>query len=162
MTAGTLLAGLALALGLADTAGAADSTPFRGKGMWIWYVSASAHGSYSRIARKAHRHHIATIYVKSSDGSSAWQQFSPGLVSFMHRRGLRVCAWQYVYGTYPASEASRGAEAVDKGADCLVIDAEAEYERDSIHHRYGHADRYVDTLRARIGRHFPVALAGFP
>jgi hypothetical protein len=151
----------AAAAGGGTTAGRATH-PFHGNGMWIWYVSASAHGKYSRIARKAHRHHIRTIYVKSSDGSSAWQQFTPNLISFMHRRGIRVCAWQYVYGTYPAQEASRGAEAIHKGADCLVIDAESEYERYSLHHRYGHADRYIDRLRSHIGRRFPVALAGFP
>jgi hypothetical protein len=46
---------------------------------------------------------------------------------------------------------------VHKGADCLVIDAEAEYEG-----RYGAADTYVDKLRRSIGRHFPTALASFP
>ncbi len=44
-----------------------------------------------------------------------------------------------------------------KGADCFVIDAEADYEG-----KYAAADRYVRALRARVGATFPVALAGFP
>jgi hypothetical protein len=68
-----------------------------------------------------------------------------------------VCAWQFVYGSRPGAEARRGAEAVRKGADCLVIDAESSYEG-----RYAAADRYVDKLRRRIGSRFPTALTSFP
>ena len=125
--------------------------------MWIWYVSRSSGGDLARIARKAHRHGIETVYIKSSDGSSAWSQFTRGLVSYLHARGLRVCAWQFVYGIHPGAEARRGAEAVRKGADCLVIDAESTYEG-----RYAAADNYVDKLRRKIGASFPTALTSFP
>jgi hypothetical protein len=162
IAAGTLLCAAVLAPATAPAASTAPlekahQNPLRGNGMWIWYVSQSAGGGYSRIAREANAHRIGTIYVKSSDGSSAWSQFTHRLVSFMHQHGLRVCAWQYVYGTYPGREARRGAEAVRKGADCLIIDAESEYEG-----RYAAASRYIHALRDRIGRHFPVSLAGFP
>jgi hypothetical protein len=43
------------------------------------------------------------------------------------------------------------------GADCLVIDAEAEYEG-----RYIAAQTYIHRLRALIGYGYPLALAGFP
>jgi len=125
--------------------------------MWIWYVRRSSGGQVKRIARKAKRHGIKVLYIKSSDGSIEWDQFSRGLVRKLHRRHLRVCAWQYVYGKRPVAEARRGAQAVRKGADCLVIDAEAEYEG-----HYRAADRYVDKLRRRIGRRFPTALSTFP
>jgi hypothetical protein len=125
--------------------------------MWIWYVSRSSGGDLDRIARKARRHGIETAYIKSSDGSSSWSQFTRSLVSYLHARGLRVCAWQFVYGARPGAEARRGAEAVRKGADCLVIDAESSYEG-----RYAAADRYVDKLRRRIGGRFPTALTSFP
>lgn len=131
--------------------------PYRGDGMWIWYVSRSSGGDLDRIARKARRHGIETVYIKSSDGSSSWSQFTRRLVSSLHARGLRVCGWQFVYGFRPGAEARRGAEAVRKGADCLVIDAESSYEG-----RYAAADRYVDKLRRRIGRRFPTALTSFP
>jgi putative peptidoglycan binding protein len=131
--------------------------PYRGDGMWIWYVSRSSGGDLAKIARKANRRGIETVYIKSSDGSSSWSQFTRGLVSYLHARGLRVCAWQFVYGTHPGAEARRGAEAVRKGADCLVIDAESTYEG-----RYGAADAYVDKLRHKIGASFPTALTSFP
>jgi hypothetical protein len=134
-----------------------SANPYRGNGMWIWYVSRSSGGDLRRIARKARRHRVRTVYIKSSDGGDAWSQFSRQLVSFLHARGLRVCAWQFVYGRHPTAEALRGAEAVRKGADCLVIDAESHYEG-----RYAAADRYVDKLRRRIGARFPTALASFP
>ena len=136
---------------------ARSPSPYRGDGMWIWYVSRSSGGDLSRIARKARRHGIETLYIKSSDGRSSWSQFTRGLISDLHARGLRVCGWQFVYGIHPAGEARRGAEAVRKGADCLVIDAESSYEG-----RYGAADVYVDKLRRKIGRRFPLALTSFP
>ena len=136
---------------------ARSANPYRGDGMWIWYVSRSSGGDLARIARKARRHGIETVYIKSSDGASSWSQFTRGLVSYLHARGLRVCAWQFVYGIHPGAEARRGAEAVRKGADCLVIDAESNYEG-----RYAAADNYVDKLRRRIGRRFPTALTSFP
>ena len=75
----------------------------------------------------------------------------------LHANGLKVCAWQYVYGTNPAGEANLGAQAVANGADCLVIDAEAEYEG-----HYGAAQTYITDLRAKIGPSYPLGLASFP
>jgi hypothetical protein len=75
----------------------------------------------------------------------------------LHRGGLSVCAWQFVYGDRPLAEARVAAHAVAKGADCFVIDAEGEYEG-----KYAAADLYVHALRARVGASFPVSLAGFP
>jgi Putative peptidoglycan binding domain len=168
IAAGLIVAALVIPAGAAAAGGGTGGTghggnggkshnPFRGDGMWIWYVNKSSGGKLSKIARKAKRHGIRTLYIKSSDGTDAWSQFTPGLVRHFHRKGLRVCAWQYVYGGHPKAEAKRGAAAVRDGADCLVIDAEAEYEG-----RYGAADTYVDKLRHSIGRHFPTALSSFP
>lgn len=141
---------------LALATGASAGTPLDGSGMWIWYVSHSG-GSAKAIAEQAHKHHVRTVLIKSSDGAGSWSQFTPTLVSNLHRRGMRVCAWQFVYGTSPVAEARRGAEAVADGADCLVIDAESSYEG-----RYPSADRYVRELRHRIGHRYPLALATFP
>jgi len=152
--------GAAAAGGGTGTAGggsAGSATPYRDDGMWIWYVSKSAGGNPTRIARKARRHGIETVYIKSSDGSTAWSQFTPALVAALHASGLRVCAWQFVYGVYPGAEARRGAEAVSEGADCLVVDAESTYEG-----RYAAADAFVDKLRRKIEGSFPTALTSFP
>jgi peptidoglycan hydrolase-like protein with peptidoglycan-binding domain len=138
--------------------GAVSGSPFDGQGMWIWYVNKSNSGNVTSIVAQAHTAGVSTLFVKSSDGSSNyWSQFSAQLVAELHANGLKVCAWQYVYGTNPAGEANLGAEAVANGADCLVIDAEAEYEG-----HYAAAQTYIDDLRAKIGTAFPLALASFP
>jgi peptidoglycan hydrolase-like protein with peptidoglycan-binding domain len=133
-------------------------TGFEGQGMWIWYVGQSNGGNVASIVAQAHAAGLSTVFVKSSDGpSNYWSQFSPQLVAELHANGLKVCAWQYVYGTNPAGEASLGAEAAANGADCLVIDAESEYEG-----RYGAAQTYIAELRAKVGPNYPVGLASFP
>jgi len=137
---------------------APSGTAFDGQGMWIWYVSQSSGGNVAAIVAQAHAAAVSTVFVKSSDGSTNyWSQFSPELVSQLHAAGLHVCAWQYVYGTNPTGEANLGARAAASGADCLVIDAEAEYEK-----RYGSAQTYISALRAKIGPTYPLGLASFP
>jgi peptidoglycan hydrolase-like protein with peptidoglycan-binding domain len=137
---------------------ATTGSPFDGQGMWIWYVSRSDGGDVAQIVAQAHAAGVGTLYIKSSDGSTNyWSQFSPELVAQLHAGGLKVCAWQYVYGSNPAGEAELGARAVANGADCLVIDAEAEYEG-----RYGAAQTYIADLRAKIGPSYPLGLASFP
>jgi hypothetical protein len=139
-------------------AGGASTSAFEGQGMWIWYVNKSSGGTLAAIVAQAHAAGVSTVFVKSSDGSSNyWTQFSPQLVAELHANGLKVCGWQYVYGSNPAGEASLGAEAVANGADCLVIDAESEYEG-----KYAAAQTYITDLRAKVGPSYPVALASFP
>ncbi len=139
-------------------AGGAGASPLEGQGMWIWYIEHSDGGSVPAIIAQAHADGVTTVFVKSSDGSSNyWSQFSPQLVAELHAGGLKVCAWQYVYGSNPAGEANLGAEAVANGADCLVIDAESEYEG-----KYAAAQTYITDLRAKIGAAYPLALASFP
>ena len=133
-------------------------TPFEAQGMWIWYVSKSDGGSVASIVAQAHAADVSTLYIKSSDGSTNyWSQFSPQLVAELHAGGLKVCAWQFVYGSNPVGEAELGARAVANGAECLVIDAESEYEG-----RYAAAQTYIDDLRAKIGPTYPLGLASFP
>jgi hypothetical protein len=136
---------------------AASGNPFAVRGMWIWYVSMSDGGKLSAIISRAHRYGIKTLMIKSGDGTGAWSQFTPKLVATLHANGLKVCGWQYVYGNAPATEAHVGAAAAKAGADCLLIDAEGEYEG-----RYVQAQRYITTLRKLVGTRFPLALAGFP
>ena len=136
---------------------ASGDTPFDRQGMWIWYVDRSDGGNVQRILARARRAEIGTLYIKAGDAGHVWGQFSRSLVGALQRGGLDVCAWQFVYGDNPVGEARVGAAAVRKGADCLVIDAEADYEG-----KYAAADRYVRALRARIGEGFPLSLAGFP
>ncbi len=145
-----------VAAGTMVGAAGASAGPLSQDGMWIWYVSESG-GSAGAIAKKAKNHGMRLVLIKSADGRSDWSQFTPDLVRGLHRRGMKVCAWQFVYGTYPLGEARRGAEAERIGADCLVIDAEANYEG-----RYAAADRYVGALRKRVGPDYPVGFTSFP
>jgi Putative peptidoglycan binding domain len=131
--------------------------PLTGNGMWIWYVSRSSRGKPGKIAKKARRHGIETVLIKSGDGTRYWSQFSSGLVSALKRRGLNVCAWQFLYGRKSAKEARVGAAAVSRGADCLILDVEGHYEG-----RYPQASTYMTTLRSLIGAEYPVGLTSFP
>ncbi len=133
------------------------ATPFDRQGMWIWYIDRSEGGDVAQIIARADRAGIGTLYIKAGDAGHVWSQFNRALVGALHAGGLDVCAWQFVYGERPVAEAKVGAAAVRRGADCLVIDAEGQYEG-----RYAAADRYVRALRARIGTSFPLSLAGFP
>jgi peptidoglycan hydrolase-like protein with peptidoglycan-binding domain len=133
------------------------ANPLVGRAMWIWELPAANGGDVASIIASAHRYGVGTLLIKSSDGTDLWSQFTPGLVSALHASGIRVCAWQYVYGTHPITEAYMGAAAVRAGADCLIIDAESEYEG-----KYISAQSYIQRLRSLVGAAFPVALAGFP
>jgi hypothetical protein len=131
---------------------------FKGNGMWIWELPRTEGGDIAAIAARAHAAGMTTVFVKSSDGpANRWAQFNPGLVQALHANGLRVCAWQFVYGNDPLAEASLGVDAVADGADCLVIDAESQYEG-----KYAAAQQYIGALRATLGPTYPIGLTSFP
>jgi hypothetical protein len=150
-------AAAATGAGGVDGAPGVAKTPFDRQGMWVWYVERSHGGSVPAIVAQAKRARVGTVYVKAGDGGTVWSQFSRGLVRTLHRGGLSVCAWQFVYGDRPVAEARVAAGSVAKGADCFAIDAEGAYEG-----KYAAADLYIRRLRARIGKRFPVSLAAFP
>jgi peptidoglycan hydrolase-like protein with peptidoglycan-binding domain len=134
-----------------------SGTVFDGSGMWIWYVGKSDGGDLDAIAARANAQGVKTVFIKSGDGATYWSQFSPLVVGGLKQRGLNVCAWQFVYGKVPTDEADAGARAVQSGAQCLVIDAESDYEG-----RYAAAKTYMTRLRSQIPPSFPVALTSFP
>jgi peptidoglycan hydrolase-like protein with peptidoglycan-binding domain len=139
------------------SAAAPHRTAFDGDGMWIWYVNQSNGGSVNSIAKRAHAAGIETLFIKAGDGRKAWSQFNKSLVNKLHAKGLHVCAWQYVYGRNPATEAKVGAYAKRQGAECFVIDAEAEVEG-----HYAAASTYMRKLRAEVGKSYPIGVAPFP
>lgn len=130
---------------------------FERPGMWIWYLSSSHGGRYAKIIAQARKAGIGTLYIKSADGRNVWSQFTRSMIRRFQRAGLKVCGWHYVYGDHPAAEARASAVAARRGADCFVIDAEAQYEG-----KYASADRYMRTLRRLVGPKYPIALTGFP
>ena len=134
-----------------------QANPLSGRAMWIWELPYADGGNLGSIIATAHRYGVSTLIIKSSDGTSLWSQFNSSLVATLHANGLRVCAWQYVYGSHPVTEAYLGTDAVRDGADCLLIDAESEYEG-----KYVAAQTYITQLRTLVGARYPLALAGFP
>jgi len=131
---------------------------FRGHGMWIWELGRSDGGDPAAIAARARAAGLATVFIKSSDGPrSRWAQFSPAVVATLKAQGLRVCAWQFVYGNDPAGEAALGVDAIADGAECLVIDAEGAYSG-----KYAQAAEYMGALRAAVGPAYPIGFTSFP
>jgi hypothetical protein len=134
-----------------------SGTALDGTGMWIWVLGRTEGGDLGAIAARAQAYGVRTVFLKSSDAATSWAQFSSQNVATLKSAGLHVCAWQYVYGNNPQGEAAAGVRAVQNGAECLVIDAESEYEG-----KYRQAQTYLQALRAGIGAGYPLAFAGFP
>jgi hypothetical protein len=130
---------------------------FAGPGMWVWEVPRTEGGNLDKIIARARATGMQTLYVKAADGANTWAQFTPALVQRLHAAGLRVCGWQFVYGSEAAKEAAAAITAIQRGADCFVIDAESRYEG-----RYAAAASYVTKLRAAVGASYPLALTSFP
>lgn len=130
---------------------------FAGNGMWVWYVKQSDGGDLDAIAARAKAAGVTTLFVKSADKGTVWSQFDTQLVADLHERGLKACAWQYVYGADPVAEAKAAAASIAAGADCFVIDAETEYEG-----RYSAAQTYMTALREAAGPNYPIGLTSFP
>jgi hypothetical protein len=149
----------ASALAAAVPGAAPARSTFDQNGMWIWEMNKSSGGSTNAIISKARQHHVKTVFVKSGDARSSppyWAQF-PQSVGALKAGGLRVCAWQYVYGDHPKDEAKISLKAIRDGADCFVIDAEMQYE-----HRYSQARTYMHKLREGAGKNYPIGLTSFP
>ena len=154
-------AALCAAFLLAATSGRADAAKinpaFTHQSMWIWQMPNAEAGSVAKIVARAKTAGVSSVYIKSADGSGAWQQFTKPLVASLHAAGLRVCGWQFVYGSKPTGEARAAAAAKSAGADCLIIDAESTYEG-----RYSSARTYMTELRRLVGAKYPLGFTSFP
>jgi len=125
---------------------------FRGEALWVREVPAGASGR--ELVARAAAGGVRTLYVKAGDGARAEPGFTAALVAEMRAAGASVCAWTFAYGSEPAAEAAVAASAVNAGAQCLVIDAEGEYDG-----LYGPAQLFVADLRSQVGAGFPIGLA---
>jgi peptidoglycan hydrolase-like protein with peptidoglycan-binding domain len=141
----------------AKAAASGSTAAIEGRAVWIWDLGRSAGGDPAAIATQARAAGVRAVFIKAADGASRLSQFNASTVAALRDDGLYVCAWQYVYGDHPALEAAAGIAAVRDGAQCLIIDAEAQYQG-----RYWAAQTYLDDLRLALGYEFPLALASFP
>jgi hypothetical protein len=135
-------------------AAAQPSTPlvFRGSALWVTELAPTQTGR--EVVAETAADGVHTVYVKAADGATADLQLSPALVGEMRAAGATVCAWTFAYGSEPTSEAAAAVAAVRAGAQCLVIDAEEQYDS-----RYGPAQELVHALRSQLGAAFPIGLA---
>lgn len=142
--------------GTAHAGGSSASSPFAGTALWIGQV-AQVPGQLSpaQLAAQSNSAGVRTLYVKAADGSTPDPQFTPALVGALRMGGLSVCAWTFAYGLNPVGEAATAVAAVRSGAQCLVVDAEGQYDS-----RYGAAQIFVRSLRSQLGSKFPIGLAG--
>jgi hypothetical protein len=120
--------------------------------MWITQIPLTQSGSETVVQMAADGVH--TVYVKAAEGATAEPQFSSALVSEMRAAGATVCAWTFAVGANPVGETAAAVAAVRDGAQCLVVDAEGEYDA-----LYGAAQLFVRSLRAQLGAGFPIGLA---
>jgi hypothetical protein len=144
-----LLAGSA-ALGVAP---AAASAPFHGTALWVSQVPAQT--TPQALGQDAVSDGVSGLYIKAGDGSTPNPQFTSMLVHGLKAGGVSVCAWTFIYGADPRAEAAVAIAAVHDGAQCLVVDAEGQYDG-----RYASAQLFVQEVRAHVGTHFPIGLAG--
>jgi hypothetical protein len=131
----------------------AASSPFAGTALWVNAIPPLENGQ--QLLAQAAGSHVRMLYVKAADGSSPEPQFTSTLLGELHAAGVTVCAWTFAYGVNPAAEAQVAVNAVREGAQCLVVDAEEQYDG-----LYGAAQLFVHTLRADLGAAFPIGLAG--
>jgi hypothetical protein len=129
------------------------SSPLAGTALWV--AGAPATTAPATLAAAARAASVNTMIVKAADGSTAEPQFSASLVNALRGAGVSVCAWTFAYGLNPAVEAEVAVAAVHDGAQCLVIDAEGQYDG-----RYGAAQTFAKALRTQLGAHFAIGLAG--
>jgi hypothetical protein len=107
-----------------------------GKGDWIWTLS-NARSNTGTSTNAALFQYLKNkgmrwVIVKAADGTSSTYggtQFNAQLVTDAHNAGLKIFAYQYVYGSNPSGEAAAAKAVIARSnADGLVIDAESEYE----------------------------------
>ena len=148
-----LTAGAGLLAPAAFPATLSVSSPLAGTALWINVPPTQL--SVQQLAAQATQAGVHTLFVKAADGSTPQAQFSPALVSGLRSAGVSVCAWTFVYGDDPLGEALAAVTAVHDGAQCLIVDAEEQYDK-----RYGAAHQFVGALRSQLGASFPIGLAG--
>jgi|GEM_PF-2158094 len=155
---------------------AQDSLAINGKGMYLWKTWASNGGgkNLNAIINKLKSSGVTWLVIKMADGDSYYNSPNHSLynwvtpnygsmdsvVSVFHSNGIKLLAFQYVYGVSnhwgnPATETDVANSILDvKGIDGLLIDAEVEY--DTLATRTAAAQAYCDSIHA----HHPNAFIG--
>ena len=159
-----------------ETIAAGNPLSIAAKGIYLWELWTTNGGgrNLDSIISRLHNTGIGWMVIKMADGDSYYNSSGHSLynwvvpnyssvdsvVSLLHRNGIRLLAFQYVYGVphhwgNPVSETDVANMILDvKGIDGLLIDAEIEY--DTLAARVTAAAAYCDSIRAR----HPASLIG--
>ena len=129
------------------------ASPLSSTALWTGEIPAGT--TAAQLAAQAAQAGVHTLFIKGADGVTAEAQLTPALVAELRADGVSVCAWTFAYGLSPVAEAAAAVAAVHDGAQCLVVDAEEQYDG-----LYGAAQLFVHALRAQLGAQFPIGLAG--
>ena len=131
---------------------------FDGQGMWIWYVSQSDGGNLAgdrRPGPRRGREHAVRQELRRRDATTGLSSRPHWCRAARERPEGRAPGSTCTARTPSARPTSaRGGR---PGADCLVIDAESEYEG-----HYSAAQTYIDDCARRSAPAYPVGLASFP
>lgn len=134
-----------------------------GKGYYIWQLAQCEGGDPERIAAKANAAGLSHVLIKIADGTGQYNRdVDIGKVCAALRSavpGIKLLAWQYVYGYNPEAEAASAATELKRWGcfDAFVINAEVEYKQPGY---VGRAIDYCDALRIAVGD-LPVGLSTY-
>ncbi len=130
---------------------------FKGVGLWVVDLPEADGGGADALIARARASGAQTILLRLPDAGRGLGEFSSSLVASPKAGGVRLCAWQYIFGDDPEAEAAAAVDAVKAGAACLVINAESHYNG-----KYAQAQRYINALRAGVGADYPVGVTSYP
>jgi hypothetical protein len=132
---------------------------FKGKGMFTWILNRCEGGDIGQIIKKAQEAQITFLMPKIADGPYEYEANRPylkNLVEMAHAAGIKIIAWQYVYGQNPIAEAERAIIELKKYPyDGFVINAETQYKN-----RPSQAKTYCQALRSAFPEMF-MALSSY-
>lgn len=130
---------------------------FKGTGLWVVDLPEADGGTAEALVARARAARADTILLRLPNLGRGLGEFNTALVDALKVQGVRLCAWQYLFGEDPEAEAALALQAIRAGATCFAINAEKEYKG-----LYPEASRYMKALRAGAGADFPIGFSSFP
>lgn len=110
-------------------------------GAWIWYLESTTCKTHAELADSLKKLNIKRIYIKVADGRnfSNWPELDDKkVVQAYKNKGIEVWCWTYNYPNknnylnYEADQAEALYRASKTGYEGLVVDVEAEFDKDSL------------------------------
>ncbi len=135
----------------------------KGKGYYIWKLSACENGNPLAIAHTAHQAGLTHVLIKIANGiydynydpSSGYDLVGP-VADALHAKDITVWGWHYVYGDLPKDEAKAAIRQINRlPLDGYVIDAEGEYKG-----KYTPCRIFMQDLRSALPD-YPIALSSY-